>query len=164
MDVHGIFRQSCRYGNLCRVHALHEPKQENRALALGKITGCFPRRPDLFVHQRVGFRREAAVRKALADDGWIHGGVLDLAPELKPPISSGLSDGIHRDLHQPRVQTRFAPKRVPAPIGAPKAVLGQGFGRVAVADRRHDKSKDARPIVLHDPIEILDFCEGALHA
>ena len=82
---------------------------------------------------------------------------LRLPPELKAAVARVVSNEIHSDAHEPGVQAGVAPKAFPISVGLQEAVLSQSLSDIRVLHRRKKKPKHARPVLLDDLVEVLDF-------
>ena len=83
--------------------------------------------------------------------------MLDLPPELEPSIPQMLSYRVDGDSHQPGMQRRISPERLSAAIRIPEAVLSQRFGDIPIPYRSENEAKNARPVELDDPVEVLNL-------
>jgi hypothetical protein len=55
MDVHGVFAQTCGFGNFDDVEILDEPEKEDCPLFLRKIVSGRPYGLNLFIHESLLF-------------------------------------------------------------------------------------------------------------
>ena len=68
---------------------------------------------------------------------------------------------VYGDVHQPGLDAAFP--AVAAPVRFHEAILRHAFGAVPVAQRRERKPINARPLQLHDRVEIFDSASGPFH-
>jgi len=100
------------------------------------------------------FRRTPPIGDELPFGIEQHGRRLRPPPELESPRPRGIANQIDRDLHQPGLDGSLAAKPFPTPVRPQETILGHGFGRVRIAQRRERKPVNPKPVRHYNLLEI----------
>src|SRR5262249_34597 len=86
-----------------------------------------------------------------------------LPPELKPAVARMVADKIDGNPDEPGIDAAFSAKCVAMPVGLPETLLPHPFTPIHIAHGCEQESKDSRPILLDEPLEVFDLQRGILH-